>query len=84
MRLFSKNLFFAIALLAITQGCDKEPIGPKDTGVPILLNATENATKALLEDGAFYTSGNQVQIFDYYTNSGSSGYHIGIDNNLSI
>lgn len=82
MRLFSKNLFFAIALLAITQGCDKEPIGPKDIGVPILLNATENATKALLEEGAFYTSGNQVQIFDYYTNSGSSGYHIGIDNNV--
>ena len=83
MRLFNKNILLALALLAVAQGCEKEPAGPKDTGVPIMLSATESGTKALLEngtfsatkamlsanDGSFAKEGNRLVIYDYVDNS---------------
>ena len=69
----------ALALLAVAQGCEKEPSGPKDTGVPIMLSATESGTKALLENGTFSAKNNQIKIYDYYTPiSGQADYYIGV------
>ena len=65
MRLLNKNIFLALALLAVAQGCDKEPVGTPTTGVPIMLSATETGTKALLDNGTFKTTGNRIQIYDY-------------------
>ena len=79
MRLFNKNILLVLALLAVAQGCEKEPAGPKDTGVPIMLNATESGTKALLENGTFSATNNQIKIYDYYTPiSGPADYYIGV------
>ena len=69
MRLFNKNILLALALLAVAQGCEKEPAGPKDTGVPIMLSATESGTKALLENGTFNADGVRLQIYDFVGSS---------------
>lgn len=69
MRLFNKNILLALALLAVAQGCEKEPAGPKDTGAPIMLSAAESGTKALLDNGTFNKNGNRLVIYDYVDNS---------------
>ena len=79
MRLFNKNILLAFALLAVAQGCEKEPAGPKDTGVPIMLSATESGTKALLNNGTFSAKDNKIKIYDYYTpTTGDPSYYIGV------
>lgn len=69
MRLFNKNILLALALLAAAQGCDKEPVTPQDTGAPIMLSAAESGTKALLNNEAFNTTGNRIQVYDFVDNA---------------
>ena len=76
MRLFNKNILLALALLAVVQSCEKEPSGPKDTGVSIMLSATETGTKALLENGTFNTTGNRIQVYDFVNDGTTTTKHI--------
>ena len=76
MRLFNKNILLALALLAVAQGCEKEPAGPKDTGVPIMLSATETGTKALLDNGTFNKRGNRIKVYDFVTDGNKTTKHI--------
>lgn len=65
MKLFNKYLLLALSVLAVAQGCEKEPTGHKDTGAPIMLSASEVSTKALLDNGSFNKNGNRITIYDY-------------------
>lgn len=72
MRLFNKYMLLALAIMAAAQGCDKEPIGTKDTGAPIMLSASEAGTKALLNETSFARAGNLIKIYDIYTPAGNT------------
>ena len=62
--------------MAAAQGCDKEPIGTKDTGAPIMLSASEAGTKALLNKGSFNKTGNRIKVYDFVTDGDKTTKHI--------
>ena len=69
---FRYILFASAAILAAVAGNKSEPDN-QQPNTPIAISATEaGVTKALLDNGTFAATGNQVQVYDYYTPAGAS------------
>ena len=85
MRSYSTYILIASAALLTAIGCNKAPQPSYVlTDSPIMLSATEAetdapfrkgstpATKAMLDEDTFAAAGNQIQIYDIYTQAGSN------------
>ena len=65
-----RHILIASAAIMAAAACTKTvPEGPQDQPMPIRISAADGLTKALLDNGAFNTTGNRIQVYDIYTAS---------------
>ena len=82
MKVYIKHIIIALLATMAVLSCNKNE--PTLTGEPILMSFKEaGQTKALLDANTFVTPGNQVKVYDYYTqgpnSSVSTDYYISGD-----
>ena len=76
MNTYVKHIVITLLTTLAILSCKKNE--PTLTGEPILISAMEaGSTKALLDATTFETPGNQIKIYDYYSEGSiAEGYYI--------
>ena len=70
MKVNFKYIFIASAAILAVVACNKEPNQNDLVDTPIMLHVSESAaTKALLDNATFATTGNRLQIYDFVDNA---------------
>ena len=72
-----RNILIASAVLLAAAACSKDPEQNTPVNSPITLKATEaGATKTLLDNGTFNTTGNRIQVYDFVDDGTTTVKHI--------